>query len=148
MSQFPPSYPFMSQPTVPTPTVMTGANPSVPQPVVPRPPQQRYQPAGNQQGTPRLILLTFSRPDCPYCQKQTPILQQIAQAFAGIVQLETRDVYQNRELASAWGVTAAPTHFITKPVPNDQPAQVLARMNGMHEFSMIKQALEQALQQS
>lgn len=94
---------------------------------------------------PRVILLTFIRPDCPYCQQQEPILQQIEQAFGGAVAVERRNIYDDRQTASSWGVKAAPTHYLCRPVPANQPAQILSRQEGKLEYQQLASLLQQAM---
>jgi thioredoxin 1 len=61
-------------------------------------------------------LLYFSGPYCVACKvQQTPIIEQIAAAFTGAVEVKRVDVTEAPELASKYKVLTLPTTVVINP---------------------------------
>jgi len=61
-----------------------------------------------------ITLVDFWSPQCPPCLRQGPIVEEIAEDFAGSVRVGKLDVSQHRNVAMRLGITMIPTLMVFK----------------------------------
>lgn len=86
-----------------------------------------------------VTLVDFWAPWCGPCRLQLPILEKIAAAFAGRVQVVKVNVDENQPLAGRFGVSSIPTLYVFK-----DGAEV-ERFTGVQDEKTLANALNNVL---
>jgi thioredoxin 1 len=76
---------------------------------------------------------------CPPCRMQGPIIEKIAEAYAGRAVVGKLDTDASRNTASSFGVQSIPTIIILKD------GQESKRMVGLQTEAKLKEVLDEAL---
>jgi thioredoxin 1 len=63
---------------------------------------------------PGVVLVDFYAPWCPFCQKQAPIMDALANQVQGHATVAKLDIDQMREVAEHYRIVAIPTLIIIK----------------------------------
>lgn len=58
------------------------------------------------------VLVDFTATWCGPCQRLAPIVEQVADEFAGRVKVGKLDIDDNRDLATRYGIRSVPTVFV------------------------------------
>lgn len=85
------------------------------------------------------VLVDFWAPWCAPCQMVAPILEKVAEDFAGRVKVIKVNVDEAPELANQYGIRGIPSLLVIKH------GDVVSRMVGVQPESVIASALEAAL---
>jgi thioredoxin 1 len=85
------------------------------------------------------VAVDFTARWCPPCRRATPILEEIAGAYAGRLKVVEVDADQEIQLTSRYGVHAMPTLLIFKG------GQEVERLVGLRSKSGYSAALDQLL---
>ena len=86
-----------------------------------------------------VVLVDFFATWCRPCQMQLPILEQIAQDFAGRAVVIKVDTDQAQDVAVRFGVQSIPTLVLLKD------GTKVAQFVGFQQVTILKTALEQAI---
>jgi thioredoxin 1 len=84
------------------------------------------------------VLVDFWAPWCGPCRRVTPMVEELAQQYAGRVKFVKMDVDQNQELAGGYGVNSIPTLMIFRN------GEVVDRFVGIPPKSRLDSALGEA----
>lgn len=85
------------------------------------------------------VLVDFSATWCGPCQKIAPIVEGLAEEYAGKVKVVTIDVDNNQDLATKYGVMSVPTLMIVKG------GDVINKWIGFTPKQTLAEALDAAL---
>jgi thioredoxin 1 len=58
------------------------------------------------------VLVDFTATWCGPCQRLAPIVEKLADEFAGKVKVGKLDIDENRDLATKYGIRSVPTVFV------------------------------------
>lgn len=84
------------------------------------------------------VLVDFWAPWCGPCRRVAPMVDELAQQYAGRVKFVKIDVDQSQELAGGYGVNSIPTLMIFKS------GEVVDRFVGIPPKSRLDNALSEA----
>ena len=96
--------------------------------------QNNFGPEVLQSSTP--ILVDFWAEWCGPCKALSPILDELADEYAGRVKIAKVDVEQNQQLASQFGISAIPTLLLF------QNGQVVEQIRGLRSKRDLKATLD------
>jgi thioredoxin 1 len=82
------------------------------------------------------ILVDFWAEWCGPCKMLSPILDELADEYAGRVRIGKVDVEQNQQLAGQFGISAIPTLLLF------QNGQVVEQMRGLRSKRDLKASLD------
>lgn len=82
------------------------------------------------------ILVDFWAEWCGPCKMLSPLLDELADEYAGRVRIGKVDVEQNQQLAGQFGITAIPTLLLF------QNGQVVEQMRGLRSKRDLKASLD------
>jgi len=85
------------------------------------------------------VLVDFWAPWCGPCRRVAPLVEELAQQYAGRVKVVKVDVDQNQELAGGYGINSIPTLMIFKD------GEVVDRFVGIPPRDKLETALDEAL---
>lgn len=85
------------------------------------------------------VLVDFWAPWCGPCRRVAPLVEELAQQYAGRVKVVKVDVDQNQELAGGYGINSIPTLMIFKD------GEVVDRFVGIPPRDKLETALNEAL---
>lgn len=60
------------------------------------------------------VLLEFFSPGCGHCQRLSPVLNELASAYAGRAKIAKLNVDQNNRIASEYGIRGTPSLYFFK----------------------------------
>lgn len=86
-----------------------------------------------------VTLVDFWATWCPPCKMQGPIVEQLADEYAGKAQIAKVDVDQNQNLASRFGIQAIPTLLIMKD------GQLQEQLVGLQRKAVLADKLDAVL---
>jgi thioredoxin 1 len=89
--------------------------------------------------SPLPVLVDFWAPWCMPCRIVGPVVERIAERFAGKLKVVKVNVSENEELATRWGIHSIPSLFVFKN------GEVVAQLIGAQPEAVIAQAVEGAL---
>lgn len=84
------------------------------------------------------VLVDFWAPWCGPCRRVAPLVEELAQQYAGRVKFVKIDVDQSQELAGGYGVNSIPTLMLFKN------GEVVDRFVGIPPKSRLDNALSEA----
>ena len=96
-----------------------------------------FQPEVLESTTP--VLVDFWAPWCGPCRRVAPLVDQLAQEYAGRAKFVKIDVDQSQQLAGSYGIHSIPTLMLFKN------GEVVDRFVGIPPISKIQEALNQAV---
>jgi len=85
------------------------------------------------------VLVDFWAPWCGPCRRVAPMVDQLAQEYAGRVKFVKIDVDQSQQLAGSYGIHSIPTLMLFKN------GEVVDRFVGIPPLSKVQDALNQAV---
>jgi thioredoxin 1 len=85
------------------------------------------------------VLVDFWAPWCGPCRRIAPLVEELAQQYAGKVKVAKLDVDECQELAGSYGVNAIPTLMIFKN------GEVMERFSGIPPKNRLEDALNEAV---
>lgn len=85
------------------------------------------------------VLVDFFAVWCPPCKMMEPVIERLAEEFAGKVAFGKVDVDENMELAARFEVSAVPTFILFKG------GKMLGRIVGARDYNDFKEILEEAI---
>ncbi len=87
----------------------------------------------------QLLLVDFWAPWCGPCRRLAPILDDLAQAFAGRVQVLKVNVDRHQAWAQRLGVSSIPSLMLFRQ------GQLVGRIDGLPHPQQLAQAVQQAI---
>jgi len=85
------------------------------------------------------VLIDFFAVWCPPCRMMEPVMEKLAEEFAGKVAFGKVNVDENTELALRFDVSAVPTFILFKN------GKMLGRIIGARDYESFKEILEEAI---
>lgn len=85
------------------------------------------------------VLVDFYADWCGPCKAMAPVVEELAQEYAGKVKVGKLNVDQAMDVASKYRVMSIPTFLVFKG------SEVSAKMIGMQDKKVLKDAMEKAL---
>ncbi|MBS7248533.1 MAG: thioredoxin [Candidatus Jordarchaeales archaeon] len=85
------------------------------------------------------VLVDFFAVWCPPCRMMEPVMERLAEEFAGKVAFGKVNVDENMELAARFDVSAVPTFILFKG------GKMLGRIVGARDYEDFKEILEEAI---
>ncbi len=86
------------------------------------------------------VLIDFFAVWCPPCRMMEPVMEKLAEEFAGKVAFGKVNVDENMELATRFGISAVPTFILFKN------GKMLGRVIGARDYESFKAILEEAVE--
>ena len=86
------------------------------------------------------VLVDFWAPWCGPCRRVAPMVEQLAQQYAGQAKFVKIDVDQNQELAGSYGIHSIPTLMLFKK------GEVVDRFVGIPPMNRLQDAINQAVE--
>ncbi|MBS7287666.1 MAG: thioredoxin [Candidatus Freyarchaeota archaeon] len=85
------------------------------------------------------VLVDFFAVWCPPCRMMEPVMERLAEEFAGKIAFGKVNVDNNFELATRFNVTAVPTFILFKN------GKILGKITGARDYESFKEILEEAI---
>ncbi|MEM1657971.1 MAG: thioredoxin [Candidatus Jordarchaeales archaeon] len=85
------------------------------------------------------VLIDFFATWCPPCKMMEPVMEKLAEEFAGKIAFGKVDVDENMNLVSRFDITAVPTFILFKK------GKVVGRVVGARNYETFKKMLEKVL---
>lgn len=82
------------------------------------------------------VLVDFYAPWCGYCQRQMPIVKELAKELGDCAEIATLNIDDNRTTAADYFVSGIPALLIFKN------GKLMEQMSGLHQKEPLKQALQ------
>src|SRR5881409_115526 len=95
--------------------------------------------SGSVNGSPEPVLVDFWAPWCAPCRVVAPVLEALAEEYAGRLKIAKMNVDDNPRIPSSYRVTAIPTLLIFKG------GQVVDSIVGAHPRNTIQSLIEKHL---
>ncbi len=86
------------------------------------------------------VLVDFYRPDCPPCRRLAPVINDLAQRYAGRADVYKINIYDSRELADRYDIQAVPTVMLFVPGEKEP-----LRWMGIKPAEVYNEAIEKSL---
>lgn len=82
------------------------------------------------------ILVDFYAPWCSYCQKQIPIVKELANEMEGIAEIATLNIDENETTTADYFISGIPALLIFKN------GKLMEQFSGLQQKESLKKALE------
>lgn len=86
--------------------------------------------------TDKPVLVDFYAPWCGYCQRQMPIVKELANEMEGIAEVATLNIDKNETTAADYFISGIPAILIFKN------GKLMEQMSGLQQKAPLKKALE------
>jgi thioredoxin 1 len=88
--------------------------------------------------SPQPVLVDFWAPWCAPCRQLLPVIEQVAEEYAGSVKVGKVNVDENQDVALRYGITGLPTLLVFKN------GDVVQRISGAPGKPRLQQMLDEA----
>lgn len=85
------------------------------------------------------VLIDFFAVWCPPCRMMEPVMERLAEEFAGKIAFGKVNVDENLELATRFDITAVPTFILFKN------GKMLGRIIGARDYESFKEIIEEVI---
>lgn len=86
--------------------------------------------------TDKPVLVDFYAPWCGYCQRQMPIVKELASEMDGVAEIATLNIDENETTAADYFISGIPALLIFKN------GKLMEQLSGLHQKEPLKKALE------